>query len=154
MRKLFVGLLIIIASSSPSVRSSPQDADKVAIDRFIAKQAKQQAGEEYETARQMATGDLNHDGVADVAVLYTIEGQNGTNNYVQYLAAFVRSKRGLVLMAHTVAGGKSNRGVALKFIKNNVIYCDTFAYHVNGPAGPSRASRARFKLSRHSLKEL
>jgi hypothetical protein len=155
MRKFFICLLLIIAFSMSALGLPPQDADKQVIDKFIGQQAKQEDGEEYAAARKVVTGDLNRDGVSDVAVLYTIEGQNGTNNYIQYLAVFVRSKGGLVPAAHTFVGGKGNRDVALSSIKNNVIYCHTLAYRENDPnSTPSKPGSARFKLIRHKLKEL
>ena len=155
MRKMFRSLLGVIVLSSGAFALPSDTADKVVIDKFIAKQAKQEDGEEYEAARKVVTGDLNRDGVSDLAVLYTIEGQNGTNNYVQYLAVFVRTRSGLVPFAHAVAGGKMNREVDLKSIKNNVIYCHTLAYRENDPSSsPSKPGTARFKLIGHKLKEL
>lgn len=154
MRKLFICLLLIIASSLAAFGLPAQDKDKQVIDKFIAKQAKQEDGEEYEAARKVVNGDLNGDGVSDVAVLYTIEGQNGTNNWVQSLAVFVRSKGRLVTAADTFVGGKENRDVALDSIRNGVIYCHASASHENGPAGPSKAGRVRYKLVRNKLKKL
>jgi hypothetical protein len=60
-----------------------QDQDAAAIDRFIARQAQRLRGEEYREARKVASGDLTRDGVPETVVLYMIEGQGGTNNYVQ-----------------------------------------------------------------------
>jgi hypothetical protein len=155
MRKIFICLLLIIAFSISALGLPPQDADKQVIDKFIATQAKQEDGEEYEAARKVVAGDLNRDGISDVAVLYTIEGQNGTNNYYQYLAVFVRSKGRLVPAAHTAVGGKQNREVDLKSVKDNLIYCHTLAYRENDPSStPSKPGTARFKLVRHKLKEL
>jgi hypothetical protein len=50
--------------------------------------------EEYREGRKVAYGDLNHDGSADAALLYTLEGGGLGNNAAQYLAVFVRSKAG------------------------------------------------------------
>src|SRR4030095_3924101 len=119
------------------------------------KQAKHENGEEYGEARKVLTGDLNRDGVPDLAVLYTIESQNGTNDYVQYLAVFVRTKGKLVPAAHTVVGGKLNREAELHSIKNNVIHFKTLSYKESDPAStPSRKGTARFVLIKRRLKEL
>ncbi|MGH9872691.1 MAG: fused DSP-PTPase phosphatase/NAD kinase-like protein [Pyrinomonadaceae bacterium] len=135
--------------------SSEQTQDTAVVDQFIAKQATEEAGEEYEDARKVLTGDLNRDGLPDLAVLYTIEGQNGTNNYVQYLAVFTRGKDKLVPIAHIVVGGKLNRDVELLSIKNKVIRCTTLSYRANDPAStPSRKGTARFVLVKRKLKEL
>lgn len=140
---------------SPSFAFNSQIQDTPVVESFITKQAAQEKGEEYGEARKMLTGDLNRDGIPDVAVLYTIEGQNGTNDYVQYLAVFVRTKGKLVPVAHTVVGGKMNRDVELESIRNNVIRFKTLSYRANDPAStPSRKGTARFVLAKRRLKEL
>ena len=155
MKNVLRFVLPIIVLCAPSFAAPPQNADTAVIEKFIEKQATQEDGEEYEDARGVIAGDLNHDGVADVAVLFTIEGQNGTNNYIQYLAVFVRGKAGLVPVAHTLAGGKLNRDVELLSIKNNVILCKTLSYRANDPAStPSKKGKARFVLVKRRLKEL
>ena len=103
---------------------------------------------------KVVSGDLTHDGVAETVVLYTIEGQGGSNNYVQYLAAFTRGKGGLVAVAHTVVGGKSARSIELKSVDNNAIQLETLSY------GPNDAScclsikgTTRFVLAGKRLRE-
>ena len=155
MNKALLFALAFLFAGTPLFASPSQLQDTAIIDQFISKQAKQENGEEYEDARKMLPGDLNRDGVPDVAVLYTIEGQNGSNNYVQYLAVFVRTKGKLVPAAHTVVGGKLNRDVDLQSIKNNVIHFKTLSYRANDPAStPSRKGTARFMLIKRKLKEL
>lgn len=132
-----------------------QIPDQTLIDHFIARQAREENGEEYAEARKMLIGDLNHDRVPDFAVLYTIEGQDGTNNYLQYLAVFIRTKGKLVPAAHTVVGGKHNRNVELQSLSNNVIRFKTLSYRASDPAStPSRKGTARFVLIKRKLKEL
>jgi hypothetical protein len=154
--KSVLRFLLPVMALCASVFASPaQNADTAVIEKFIAKQATQEQGEEYEAARKVVEGDLNRDGVPDLAALYTIEGQNGTNNYVQYLAVFVRTRSGLVPAAHTVAGGKLNRDVELQSIKHNVIFCKTRSYRAKDPAStPSKKGTARFILVKRRLKEL
>jgi hypothetical protein len=159
MKKALIFVLTFLLACIPSLASASQSAsqsqDTAVVDNFIAKQATEEDGEEYADARKMLTGDLNRDGVPDLAVLYTIEGQNGTNNYLQYLAVFVRVKGKLVPAAHTVVGGKLNRNVELQSIKNNVIRFDTLSYRASDPAStPSRKGTARFVLIKRKLKEL
>ena len=155
MKKALNFILPVVLACIPLFASPSQNQDTTVVDEFISKQAKQENGEEYKDARKMLAGDLNRDGVPDVAVLYTIEGQNGTNNYLQYLAVFVRTKGKLVPAAHTVVGGKLNRDVDLQSIKNNVIRFKTLSYRANDPAStPSRKGTARFMLIKRKLKEL
>ena len=111
-------------------------------------------GEEPDGIRKTIEGDLNHDGAADVAVLYTIEGQGGSNNYIQYLAVFVRKKTGLVFAARTPVGGKNRRGMELTSIKDNVIYFDTTGYADRDPSCcPSVKGTTTFTLVRNKLIE-
>lgn len=155
MKKAFMLVLPFLLACIPLSASPSQNQDSSVVDNFIAKQATREHGEEYGDARKVLTGDLNRDGVPDLAVLYTIEGQNGTNDYVQYLAVFTRTKGKLVPVAHTVVGGKGNRNVELHSIKNNMIRVQTLSYRANDPAStPSRRGTALFVLLKRRLKEL
>lgn len=128
---LALSILILSVTSLPA---TAQSDDKTVIDEYIASQAKRERGEEPDGIRKTIEGDLNHDDAADVAVLYTIEGQGGSNNYVQYLAVFVRRKTGLVFAARTPVGGKNRRAIELTSVKDNTMFFDTTAY---GPRDPS-----------------
>jgi len=152
MKRFATLVLLILSLTSPMVIA--QTADKAVIDKFIAAQAKREGGEEPDDVRETIEGDLNHDGTADVAVLYTIEGQGGSNNYVQYLAVFVRKKTGLVFAARTPAGGKNRRSIDLTSIKDNVMYFDTTGYaDGDGSCCPSIKGKTSFKLTGRKLVE-
>ena len=147
----FAFLFISLFLFPPTVAG--QDAET--INKFISAQASRERGEEYEAARKVLEADLNRDGVSDVAVLYTIEGQNGTNNYVQYLAAFVRKNSTLMPVAHTSVGGKNYRSVELEFISNGVIALKTLRYARKDPSCcPSRRGFASYMLVKGELKEV
>lgn len=149
MKTKFAAILLttlFIATSASFV--SAQDADKAVIDKFISAQAKREHGEEYEEARKVVTGDLTKDGVADTVVLYTIEGQNGSNNHVQYLAVFTRASGELVVLTRTSVGSKSYRDVELDSITNDVINLTTMTYGKNDPSCcPSVKGSARYQLA-------
>jgi hypothetical protein len=148
----FLLLTLIIGVTSFSVLA--QTDDKAVIDKYIARQAERERGEEPDGIRKPIEGDLNHDGAADVAVLYTIEGQGGSNNYIQYLAVFVRKKTGLVFAARTPVGGKNRRSVGLTSIKDNVMYFDTTGYTDRDPSCcPSIKGTTTFTLVRNKLVE-
>jgi len=143
--KLAITAIVICLSAFVS---SAQDADKAAIDRFITAQAKHEHAEEYPDARKVVTGDLNGDGVAETVVLYTIEGQDGGNNHIQYLAVFTRANRQLVHLTHTPVGGKTSRGVELDSITSGLINLTTMSFAKNDPACcPTLKGRAWYKLA-------
>jgi hypothetical protein len=126
-------VLLALAWYTPSV-SAQQEQDAATIDTFIARQAYRERGEEYRDARKVVAGDLTHDGVPETVVLYTIESQGGTNNYVQYLAVFARGDGRLLPLTYTEVGGKSTRSVELTSVDDNTIRLDTLGY------GPQDAS--------------
>jgi hypothetical protein len=138
-----------------SLTIAAQDGDIAIINKFISSQATQIGGDEYPEARKIVKGDLNRDGVPDLAVLYTIEGMGGGNNHVQYLAVFVRSQGRLLHLTHTAVGGKLNRAVELKSISKNIIYCETLLYRPKDPSCcPSRKATARFVLAGNKLRQM
>ena len=125
--------LFLLWFTALDVFASENEGTKV-IDTYIASQARRERGEEYREARKVATGDLNHDRTPDTAVLYTIEGQSGSNLHIQYLAVFVRSKGKLVAVARAEVGGKGNRSLELKSIEDNTIHFETLNYGPNDPS--------------------
>jgi hypothetical protein len=131
-----------------SFHASAQTADKTAIDKFISAQATREHGEEYPDARKVVTGDLDGDGIAETVVLYTIEGQNGSNHHTQYLAPFTRANRQLVHLTHTSVGSKSYRDVELDSITNRLINLTTTAFAKNDPTCcPTLKGKAWFRLA-------
>jgi hypothetical protein len=155
MKSVLMFVTPVILLCIPSFGSSSQNQDIAVIDKFISKQATQERGEEYKDARKVLAGDLNRDGVPDLAVLYTIEGQDGTNNHVQYLAVFIRAKGGLAPVTHTVVGGKSDRDVELQAIRKNIIFFKTLNYGPKDAACcPTKKGVTRFALVDSRLKEL
>ena len=104
-------------------------------------------------ARQIATGDLNHDGIPDIAV-HTIAGQHGRNLHVQYLAVFIRAKGRLVPVARAEVGRKGARSLELKSIEDNTIH---FRYARSRTEGPlvlsARESGDQLRSHRQVFKE-
>jgi len=87
-------------------------------------------------------------------VLYTIEGQGGSNLYIQYLAVFAQKNGKLTPLTHADVGGKSTRGVELTSVANNSILLNTLSY---GPKDasccPSIKGTTRYMLSGSKLFE-
>ena len=155
VNKLIVTLVMLLLFSPISI-SARQDQDTAVIDAYIASQARRERGEEYKEARKVVVGDLTHDGVPETVVLYTIEGQHGTNLSVQYLAVFVRQEGKLTGLTHADVGGrgKSARGVELNSVEDNVILLDTLNYGPKDAACcPSVKGNARYILSGKLLRE-
>jgi len=146
---------MILCGWLSSFSSYAQSGDAAVVDKFIAGRAEKEDGSEPEGIRKLITGDLNHDGVPDLAVLFTIEGQNGTNNYVQYLAVFLRKSGHLVYAAHMPVGGKNRRSMDLISIRDNVIFLDTTAYAKRDPSCcPTIKGKTRYALVRNKLTEI
>jgi len=126
-------VLLALAWCTPGASALPEQ-DVATIDTFIAHQAHRERGEEYRDARKVVAGDLTRDGVPETVVLYTIESQGGTNNYVQYVAVFTRGDGRLLPLTYTEVGGKSTRSVELTSVDDNTIRLETLGY------GPQDAS--------------
>ena len=154
MKSLNLLILIVVLLFSVKTSLATQDDDTALIDSYISRQAKRERGEEYREARKVVVGDLTHDGEPETVVLYTIEGQGGSNLHIQYLAVFVRRNNKLSPLTHADVGGKSTRGVELTSIENNSILLDTLNY---GPKDasccPSVKGTTRYVLSGGKLLE-
>ena len=131
-----------------------QDQDLETIGSFIARQARRERGEEFGDARKVVAGDLNGDGVPETVVLYTIESQGGSNNYIQYLAVFARRDGHLVAVTHTPVGGKSRRSVDLGTINNRRVNLETLSYsEKDASCCPSIKGRTSYVLLGQTLQE-
>ena len=115
-------------SQGGGVAATHQNADAAVIDAYIARQAQRERGEEYREARKVVVGDLTHDGVPETVVLYTIEGQRGTNRSIQYVAVFARRNGNLTPLRHAEMGSKSVAAVKLQSVENDAIVLDTLSY--------------------------
>src|SRR5215813_4086354 len=154
MRIIPTLLLLTLVTGPNSLTVLAQSDDKAVIDKYIAGQAKRERGEEPDDIRKTIEGDLNHDGVSDVAVLYTIEGQGGSNNYIQYLAVFLRKNGKLTFAARQAVGGKNRRAMEITSIKNNAMLFETTAYGPRDPSCcPTIKGHTRFVLTGNRLIE-
>jgi len=154
MRIIPTLLLLTLVTGPNSLTVLAQSDDKAVIDKYIAGQAKREKGEEPDDIRKTIEGDLNHDGVSDVAVLYTIEGQGGSNNYIQYLAVFLRKNGKLTFAARQAVGGKNRRAMEITSIKNNAMLFETTAYGPRDPSCcPTVKGQTKFVLAANKLIE-
>jgi hypothetical protein len=155
MKIAATGVLLAVMLGVAAGPAGAQRGDAAVIDKFLASQESDDNGRQAEGIRTVIKGDLNHDGVPDTAVLYTLEGAHGSNNYTQYLAVFLRVDGRLVPVANKAVGGKLYRAIEIKAIKDNVIFCDTIDYAENDASCcPTIKGTTRYVLDGKKLKEL
>ena len=140
-------IAIGIICSSPLALAQSQ-SDKSIINSFITQQAKRERATEYDEARSIVRGDLNADNAEDAIVLYTLEGQGGSNQYLQYLAVFIDRKGRLAYVTHQLVGGKNRRSIESVLIKDGKINLQTLEYLPNDASCcPSKKGQMSFILS-------
>jgi hypothetical protein len=157
-RKIVVGSSLLVAlgmvCAAPLALAQSQ-RDESIIKSFIAQQAKRERATEYEEARSIVRGDLNADSAEDAVVLYTLEGQGGSNQYVQYLAVFINRKGKLVYATHQAVGGKNRKSIESVSIKDGKINLQTLEYlPTDASCCPSKKGQMRFILSGGRLKKI
>jgi hypothetical protein len=131
-----------------------QDPDATTIDGYIARQARQERGEEYKDARKIVSSDLNNDATPETVVLYTIESQRGSNNYIQYVAVFVRRNGKLAPLTRTEVGGKTTRAVESIAVDHKTIQLDILDYGPKDPSCcPTIKGKTRYILVGRRLRE-
>lgn len=131
-----------------------QKDDDAAIDAYIVRQARGERGQEYREARKVVVGDLTHDNVPETVVLYTIEGQGGTNRHTQYLAVFAQHNGRLTPVTRAAMGSKSVGGVELRSVEDESIVLDTLSYAAkDAECCPSVPGTTRYVLSGRTLRE-
>jgi hypothetical protein len=139
----------VLAANSLEVYS------QATVDRFIAQQAAKEAGDEYAGARKTLLAGVDGGNIADLVVLFTLEGFHGGNNHRQYLAVFLRHGKSYRYAVHGGVGGKLNRSVDLASVTNGTINLDTKEYRKNDPACcPTRNGKTRYRLIRGKLREI
>jgi hypothetical protein len=139
---------------NPAPTPDKTDGQKT-INRYIAGVAKVSGASEYKKARKIIYGDIDGDADADATVQFTIEGIDGGNNYTFYLAVFRNENGKLKPLADDVVGGKLNRNVTLKLVKDQKIYFDTEEYAENDAACcPSIKGKTVYILKNNKLTEV
>lgn len=98
---------VAAANEANEATAPAATSDAEVIKAAISARAAQDGGSEYVDARRSVEGDLNGDGTADVAVLYSLEGAGGGNGSVGYLAAFMRASGQLKLVDTATLSGSA-----------------------------------------------
>lgn len=153
--KIFVGLSFSVLALGGFESVFTQMNETAIINKFIAKQAKDERAEEYPDARKVLRGDINGDKKTDLVILYTLEGFNGSNNYLQYLAVFLGTGKSFRYAAKEVVGGHAGRNIELKSIINRRINLNTMDPRRNDPACcPSKPGKTRYVFRNGKLREV
>jgi hypothetical protein len=118
-------LMLTLIASAPD--ASLSSAESQAINVFIKGQAKQRTSggnivEEFPGGRQIARGDLDGDGKADLVVLFTLEQGNV---WTQFLSVFGSENKPFATMR---VGGKGRREVELRQVTDRRVELATKNY--------------------------
>ncbi|MBI2508931.1 MAG: hypothetical protein HYV99_02780 [Betaproteobacteria bacterium] len=147
---MLAGLLLLTAASAAAQDGHADPA----IERWIAAHAGKSKGAEHRNSRRAATGDLDGDGLGDVAVLYTIEADKPNGYSLRYLAVFRRGADGLGYEAHRLVGGRGIREINRVTVLNRVIVLESLEYRPrDAVCCPSKPARWRYRLRDHQLVE-
>jgi hypothetical protein len=122
--------------------------------RFIASEVQRLGGDEYEGARQVKRSGAGGNGQISFAVLYTIEGIGGGNNYSQYLVAFLNSAGAATVTRPVLVGGKLYRSVRLDQVEPQRIVLKTKNYtNADAACCPSLDGISWYSLAEGALAE-
>ncbi len=116
--------VLLISALGVAVHAQVEDAPPE-IQAYVDREAKKQdvPGE----INKLIYGDLNGDGVKDAVVQYNIQIGYPGNNFLSYIAVFVKTKGKFVLAAKMENGAKLASVLVPNFIKNKVIIFDKYA---------------------------
>jgi hypothetical protein len=113
---LIVALLVLVGCQSTPMT----------LEQHINRHAKSTNGNEYLPARSYTHGDVDGDGKDDAAVIYTLEGIRGGNDWLQFLAVKLSSENGRIIFQQV--GGKDIRAVENIEIMNGRIVVSILEY--------------------------
>lgn len=137
------------AGGQPSV-DELEYALSTAVDQLVSAELADRGGAEYEEERKTLWMDLNDDGLEDALVLYTVEGQWGSNSSSQTLAAFIRTPDGWQF------GNRMDVGqvTGIKPLGSGVFALESLDYAEDDPrCCPSLEKSVRYIWKGHSFVE-
>lgn len=137
---------LIAAAFVVAPAAAQELAQDDAISRWIAEHARAAKGAELFKVRTAVSGDLDGDGRADAAVLYTLES-GSRRRHLKYLAAFRRRGEGLEYAAHVLVGREGLRDVTRVTILGQRIELEVLEYQPSDAmCCPSRPARRFYRL--------
>ncbi len=116
--------ILLVGASAMSTFAQVEDAPPE-IQAYVDREAKKQAvpGE----INKLIYGDLNGDGVGDAVVQYNIQIGYPGNNFLSYIAVFLKTKGKFVLAAKMENGAKLAPVLVPAGVKNKIITFDKYA---------------------------
>jgi len=129
MKPITITLLVALAVvQSPTFASSAVSSEEQqAIAAFIAKDGAEKSAEENQEERKIIV-EANPEARPSIAALYTLEGVRGGTDWLQYIAVFTRSPRGLQPLGAIRVGGKGLRVVKFKAYEKGILELSTLNY--------------------------
>jgi hypothetical protein len=156
LRLLVITTFLLLVQVAFSVELT--DSDSKVIENYLIEKERELKGGEYKKARKYMEGDLNRDGVSDLAMLYTLEGiGGGGNNYSFFLAVFERTSNGIKFVTDAKVGSKVTRSLNFESIEDGTITFNTkFIWKNDAFCCPSGKGKAYYilKTRQRKLREL
>ena len=122
------------------------------VEQHISNHTKSTNGNEYFPARSYAHVDVDGDGKADTAVIYTLEGIRGGIDWLQFLAVKLSSENGHIIWQQI--GGKDIRAVGNIEIVNGKIVASILEYAPSDASCcPSISKTSTFAIKNGKLLE-
>jgi hypothetical protein len=135
-----LGFTILLAVALSTAALAQVEDAPPEIQAYVDREAKKQdvPGE----INKLIYGDVNGDGVKDAVVQYNIQIGFPGNNFLSYIAVFVKTKGKFVLAAQMENGAKLATVLVPASVKNKIITFDKY-----GAQGFDRIGTARYKLA-------
>ena len=131
-------IFLVLAFSSTAigqVEDAPQE-----IQAYVDREAKKE--DVPAEINKLIYGDINGDGVKDAVVQYNIQIGYPGNNFISYIAVFLKTKGKYVFAAKMENGAKLSTVLVPAGVKNKIITFDKY-----GENGFKKIGTARYRLS-------
>jgi len=153
MIRMALVLLAIFASVTFAASKMPDcTLADARVEDAIKQKAAELNGHEYcQFRRYDAMDDLNRDGVDDLLVLFTVEGQDGGNDHVDFLSVFLSGKT-FTLPITVKVGNRGQRDPVSIEVRDDIIILETQEWQKGDAACcPTGKGEIRLKLSDNRL---
>lgn len=126
--------------------------DEAVVQAWIHTHAQRGKVVEAPATRLGVTGDLDGDGRADAAVLYTLQSGGAQRGERRYLAVFRRHRDGLRLHAHVLVGGSGAAEANRATILDKTVVVELLTHRAGDAACcPTRPAIRRYRLATRGL---
>ncbi|HEV7644136.1 MAG TPA: hypothetical protein VGO50_09370 [Pyrinomonadaceae bacterium] len=139
MKRSLILIFAVLLLSSLNVPAQVEDAPQE-IQAYVDREAKKQ--EVPGEINKLIYGDLNGDGVKDAVVQYNIQIGYPGNNFLSYIAVFLKTKGKYVLAATMENGAKLAPVLVPAAVRNKIITFDKYAAQ-----GFDKVGTVKYRLS-------